>query len=140
MANSKQILDKIARNLDQLQIAYTRDSSNDVIVTNGSNNLTLSYDLAVIQSPMGGVDATSAPYLGIGTANPGRIRIQGAAANSASNFNVGSLIDTSTAAQVFHVCSAFANDLVLAKQNTGSGSSLADTIIRGQVDWVNLGQ
>ena len=72
MANDVQILDKIQRNLEQIGITATRSGSK---LTAG--NVKIQYEAADILSPMGGIDDTINPYLGIGVANPGVIVVSG---------------------------------------------------------------
>lgn len=131
MANSKQILDKLARNFDMLAIAYTR-SGNNVVVTNGSNALTLSYVDASIQSPMGGVDGATSPYLGIGVANPGKIKIKSA---STAADAISDVIDSTTAAQVLACVASLANNILLENVDATYTGEL-----RGHADLIGLGQ
>lgn len=131
MANSKPILDKLARNLDMLQIPYSRSGIN-VVVDNGSNDLTLSYVEASIQSPMGGVSPANAPYLGIGVGNPGQILIK---SSSSTNDDITDVLDSALAARVLCVCAALANDLSL--ENSDASFSAR---IRGHVDLLGMGQ
>jgi hypothetical protein len=130
--NTKAILDKLARNLDQLGIGETRGANNSVIVSNGSNNLTISYIASTLQAPMGGVDDTVNPYLGIGTVNPGQILIKSSISTSS---NITDVIDGQVAAQTFAMVSGMANDIVL--QNS---SALQVAYIRGTVDLLVMGQ
>ena len=130
--NTKAILDKLARNLDQLAIVETRGVNNSVIVSNGSNNLTISYVPAQIQAPMGGVDDTISPFLGIGTANPGQILIKSAINTSG---NVTDVIDGQIAAQVLCMVAGMANDIIL--QNS---AAVQVAYIRGTVDLLGMGQ
>lgn len=130
MANKKQVLDKIARNLDMLAIAYTRGSANEVIIDNGSNDLTISYVDASIQAPMGGVDGNVSPFLGIGIAAPGVIKLK---------FQAGSIaacLDTAVVIRALAVCSAQANDLLI-EDSAGSPNQVR---IRGHVDLLMMGQ
>ena len=131
-------LDKIKRNLDQLGISATRGAS-DITVENGSNDLVITYVDADIQSPMGGVDDSSNPFLGIGVANPGKLQIEGAGINSASAAAVSDLIDTEIAAQVLLVVSGSANNVLLAQANAGAGADL-DVELRGHADLLGMGQ
>lgn len=71
MANKVQILDKIERNCRQLGIAVTRNSSDQLTAA----GMVITYTEAVIQKPMGGIDGSINPFLGIGVANPGAIDI-----------------------------------------------------------------
>ncbi len=138
MSNEISILNKIARNLERVGETVTR-SGNDVVVENGANDLTISYDAATIQSPEGGVSDACSPFLGIGIANPGKIRIEGADECNCDCETVGTLLDTAIAARVFHVVSGHANHIILAKPNGGGGCALADVEILGSVDLVGLG-
>jgi hypothetical protein len=131
--NTKAILDKLARNLDQFGIVETRGAQNSVIVFNGGTNiLTISYVAAQIQAPMGGVDDTLSPFLGIGTNNPGTILIK---SSISTDSDVGDVIDGQVAAQVFAMVCGLANDIVL--QNS---SALQVAYIRGTVDLLSMGQ
>jgi hypothetical protein len=130
--NTKAILDKLARNLDQLNIGESRGANNSVIVSNGSNNLTISYVPASIQAPMGGVDDTISPFLGIGTNNPGQLLIKSSISTSS---NVSDVIDGQVAAQVLAMVAGMANDIIL--QNS---SALQVAYIRGTVDLLSMGQ
>ena len=138
MANKVQILDKIARNLDMLKIEYSRDVET-LVVANGSNDLTISYVTADIASPLGGVDDSLNPFLGIGTANPGRIQMAGAGVNTANAATVGEVIDSLVAATTFHLISGFANSIKLVNANAGVGANL-EVQVEGHQDLVMMGQ
>ena len=131
MANKKAVLDKIARNLDMLAIPNSRGSANEVIVDNASNDLTISYIDASIQSPMGGVSDAASPFLGIGIANPGKLKIK---SSSTAADTIADVIDSIMAARVLAVCAGMANNIVLENSDaTFSGE------IRGDVDNLNMG-
>ena len=137
MANKDSILDKIARNMSQR--GYTADRVGDtVVVENGSNDLTVTYEPKDVQMPMGGVDDTSSPYLGIGVAAPGSIKITGAGVSTANPATVGELIDSVTAAVLLAEVSGFANDIQLANANAGAGADL-DERIPGDADRLGMG-
>ena len=138
MANKSKIMDKIARNLSMLKVSYSRDVSG-IIVENGSNDLVVSYVDADIQKPMGGIDDSVSPFLGMGIANPGYLQIKGSDVASATAVKVGELLDTLVAAKVFHVVSGFANSIKLEKVSTGAGASLSE-IVEGNCDLIGLGQ
>jgi hypothetical protein len=131
-------LDKLARNLEMLGMTVDRTTSS-VIVDNGSNDLTITYVDADILSPMGGVDDTQNPFLGIGIANPGKLRIEGEGINSANAATVGDLIDSEVAAQVLAMVVGSSNDVQLAQANAGAGADL-ETEIRGHADLLGMGQ
>ena len=71
MANKVQILDKIERNCRQLDIAVTRDSAEQLTAA----GMVITYQDATIDSPQGGIDDQTSPFLGIGIANPGKIEL-----------------------------------------------------------------
>jgi hypothetical protein len=130
MANKKQVLDKIARNLDQLGIANSRGSANEVVIDNGSNDLTISYVDASIQSPMGGVDSNASPFLGMGIAAPGVIKLKFQATS------IAACLDTAKVIQALAVCAGHANDLLI-EDSAGSPNQVR---IRGQVDLLMMGE
>ena len=112
MANDVQILDKIQRNCEQLGLSVTRDSA----VQLTAEGMAITYSAAVIQSPMGGVDDTASPFLGIGIANPGKIEI---------DTNPTTLVQL----QVLHIISGMANSIVIPLGE-----------IQGHVDMLGMGQ
>jgi hypothetical protein len=130
MANSVQILDKIARNAEMILGAseVTRGASS-VVIENGGNDLTVTYVAASHQSPMGGVDGSATPFLGIGVAAPGVIQIQGAA-----GAGFAATVDTAVVLKLLAICLAFGNDVVV---KGSTGTELAR--LRGHVDHVGLG-
>ena len=131
MGNSVQILAKLARNAAQVGLVVVSQSQSAVVISNGSNNLTLSYVPASIMSPQGGVDPSVSPYLGIGIGNPGKIQISGlGSANSLAD-----VIDSLVAAKVLCLCAAMANNILLAS----SGSAFTGEI-RGHEDLIGMGQ
>jgi hypothetical protein len=137
-AHSDFILDKIARNATQLGLTVTRGASS-VTIENGSNDLVISYVDAVIASPMGGIDGNTSPFLGIGTVNPGKIKIAGAGVNTANPGTVAELIDSAVAAQVLVIVCGFGNDLQLFNANAGAGADL-DIEIRAFADLRGMGR
>jgi hypothetical protein len=131
MANSNQILQKLARNAKMLGLTVNSESQTAVVIENGSNDLTISYTEASFSpSVVGGVDSNVSPFLGIGVGNPGKIVIKGAAG---ATFAL--TIDTLVAAKVLAMCAALANDI----QILGSGNQDLGTI-RGHSDIIGLGQ
>ena len=131
MANSKQILQKLAGNTRMLGLTVNSESQTAVVIENGSNDLTISYvDASFSPSVVGGVDSSVSPYLGIGVSNPGKIKIKGAAG---ATFAL--TIDTIVAAKVLAMCAAMANDI----QISGSGDQDLG-VVRGHSDLIGLGQ
>lgn len=130
MGNSVQILAKLARNAAQLGLTVNSQSQSAVVIENGSNDLTISYVAASIQSPMGGVDSSVSPYLGIGVGNPGKIQIKGSAGAT-----LALTIDSLVAVKVVAMCAAMANNILLV----GSGDEALGEI-RGHEDLIGMGQ
>jgi hypothetical protein len=127
MANPVQVLDKIKRNLDALGVAATRGS--DSVVAAG---LTISYVDAAIQSPMGGVDGSSSPFLGMGIANPGSLKIKGAAGEN----TIAAMFDAKANLDVLACCCRFVNDVIVeAGDTTAELARLA-----GHPDLKSMGQ
>lgn len=112
MANKVQILDKIERNCRQLGIAVTRDSSDQLTAA----GMVITYTDAVIEAPMGGIDDSTSPFLGIGVANPGVIDI---------DTNPSTLDEF----RVLRVVSGMANDIQLPAGR-----------LEGSADMLGLGQ
>lgn len=127
MSNPVQVLDKIKRNLDAVGVAATRNVSS---VT--AAGLTISYVDASIQSPMGGVDGNSSPFLGIGIGNPGSIKIKGAAGEN----TIAAIFVAASDLAVLACCTRFANDVVVEAGDTAT--QLAR--IAGHADLIGMGQ
>lgn len=133
MANKRHVLDKLARNAEQLGLTVnSRGSAGEVVIENGSNDLTISYVDASILSPMGGVSDTSAPYLGIGIAAPGKIKIKSAISTADT---IADVMDSLVAAKVLAMCSSMANNIVLENSDAAYSAE-----IRGTSDWLGMGQ
>lgn len=109
MANKEQILDKIARNMKQRGHTAERVAETVEVTKTGGDILTVSYVDAAVQSPMGGVDDSASPYLGIGIAKPGLIKIKGEAGET----SIGAILDTLEAAALMHEVAGYSNDVVL---------------------------
>lgn len=132
MANSKQILAKIARDAAQLGLTVNSQSQSAVVIENGSNDLTVSYVDASIQAPMGGVDPSVSPYLGIGVGNPGKIKIK-SAINTGGD--ISDVTDSLVAAKLLALCAGFANNLLLENSDASFSGE-----IRGHADLIGMGQ
>lgn len=120
MANKRQVLDKISRNLDQLGIANVRGDL-DVTVL----GITISYVDAEGDKPELGVDDAQSPFLGIGVGNPGQIKLDLGGAD----------LDTAAKIQVLQVVSGHANDLEIANAATAAVNGR----IRGHADLIGMG-
>ena len=126
MANSEQILNKIARNLGQRGIAYVQSSTS---VTAG--NLIVSYSPAAIQSPMGGIDDSVTPFLGIGIANPGQLLLKGGAGLN----TIAAIFTSSVELTVMAEAAGFANDIIIQAGDTTAQLAY----VLGTADWLSMG-
>jgi hypothetical protein len=128
------VIAKIKRNLDQLGITYTDNGTYVLLDT----TLQLTYEDATIQNPMGGIDPATSPYLGIGIANPGFIKLYEPTNASGATPTMPEFMTSVVRAQILAVCAAFANDISLVMDNT---SNVATEIvrIRGTVDFTGMG-
>ncbi len=132
MAMKKQILDKLARDLEQLGMQVSRGTGNQVVVENGSADVTLDYaDAVFTPSMMGGVDGSVSPYLGIGVGNPGSIKFYVQSANTLT-----AAFATATAVKVFAQCAGFANDIQVMQAD---GTTLL-LRVRGHADLIGMGE
>jgi hypothetical protein len=122
MANSKQIMQKMARNAKMLGLTVNSESQSAVVIENGTNDITISYaDASFNPSVVGGVDSSVSPFLGIGVGNPGKVVI-----------TCADTTQTAVWAKVLAMCAALANDITLAGG--------LDAEIRGHSDIIGLGQ
>ncbi len=133
MANREEILDKIQRNLEQLGITSTRSASKVE-----AGNIKVQYEDADILSPMGGIDDTTTPFLGIGTANPGKIIVSGLL--DADTVIADILVDD-TDLRILRVCTGFANTIAVKAGRTDDSILAADlALLEGHVDLLGMGQ
>ena len=109
MANQEQILDKIVRNMKQRGYAAERLDTTLELEKTGGDKLTVSYVEASIQKPMGGIDDSISPFLGIGVANPGKLKVKGAAGET----TIAAIFDTVEALSLMHELSGYANDVIV---------------------------
>ena len=137
MANSVQILNKIARAAEMAGLTVNSHTATAVIVDDGADDILIQYENADIDSPMGGVSAAASPFLGIGTANPGYIVFS---RNAAGNDTVATVFDTATAVKMFAICCGFANDVAVMDGNEGVGTAAELARVAGIPDVVNVGQ
>lgn len=131
MANSRQILAKISREAKLMGLTVNSESASSVVIENGSNDLTVSYVAASIQSPMGGVDPSVSPFLGVGIAAPGAIKMK-SAINTAGT--IADVTDSLVSAKLLAICAGFANDIVLENSDASFSGR-----IRGHGDLVGMG-
>lgn len=123
MANSKQILQKMARNAKMLGLTVNSESQIAVVIENGNNDITISYAAASFSpSVVGGVDSSVSPFLGIGAGTPGKVVVTCADAALSQ-----------TGMKVLAMCAALANDLQVSLNGTV-------TEIRGHSDIIGLGE
>ena len=132
MANKVEILDKIERNMTQRGLSAVRVGETVEVTKSDASVLVVSYVGKDIQSPMGGVDDSQSPFLGIGIAAPGQIKIKGAAGDT----TIALIFSDSVSLELMHEVSGFANDVQIEDGDTTA--ELAR--IRGQADVLGLGQ
>lgn len=130
MANKRAILNKISRNLDMLGIANT-NSGTSITVT-GADSQVVSYVDASIASPMGGVDGQTSPFLGIGVANPGKLKIKGKAGDN----TIAAIFASQADLQLLKVVGDIGNNVIIEAGDTSS--QLAE--IRAHADLQMMGQ
>jgi len=128
MANNRFVLDKIARNLEQYGLTVTRGSAGQVLAA----GLTVSYNDAVIQSPMGGVSDAVSPFLGVGIANPGKLKVKGGAGQN----TLAAILGTADDVTVWSIVARFANDASIEAGDTAT-ELLA---LRGHPDMLAVGE
>jgi len=132
MSNSVQILDKIERNMKQRGQAanLVRTDANTITITNGTA-LVITYDakesFPTSNNPMTGVEDTASPYLGIGKAGAGSIRM------STPAVALAAVLDTADKITAFAEAAGFANDIVLE-------SSAGDERVAGHAHLMGLGE
>jgi hypothetical protein len=124
--NKVAIMNKIKRNLDMLAIAATQDATTITV-----DSAIISCVDASIQAPLGGVDGSSSPFLGIGVAAPGVIKIKGAS----SEDTVAKIAKSELRLKVLAVICAFGNDVVV--EDGDSTTELAR--VPGNVDLKMMG-
>jgi hypothetical protein len=141
MANITSIMNKVARNAQVLGLTVSAQTANSVsIAADGGATLTVAYALAAILPPMGGVDPTVSPYLGIGIANPGQLTLTSTNTGGA----VADVINGPISAQVLCMLAWFANDIILADAttpvSTANGYAQGIARLRGDSDMIGVGQ
>ena len=119
MSNSVQILAKIARNAQQMGLTVSSQSATAVVI----GDMTITYEKASIQGPMGGVDGNVSPFLGIGVAAPGKIKVVSTVA----------IENDAEMMKVLALCTRFANNVVI--QDT-----VRTVEVAGHPDLVMLGE
>ena len=116
MANKEQILDKVARNMKQRGHLAERVAQSVEVEKAGGDVLVVSYVDASIQSPMGGISDSASPFLGIGIAAPGKIKIKGAAGEN----SIAAIMDTLEAVALMAELAGYANDIILEAGDTSA--------------------
>ena len=127
-----QLMAKIARNASQLGLTVLSQTGSAVVIDNASNDLTVSYVAASIDAPMGGVDGSASPFLGLGVVSPGKLKIK---SSSTAADTIGDVLDSLVAAKVLHMLGGFANNVLLENSDATFTAEL-----RGDVDNLGLGQ
>jgi len=123
MAMRVQILDKIQRNCQQRGLSVSRPSA-DLLVAEGMD---ISVEEAAITAPMGGIDPTVSPFLGIGVANPGVIVVE-----------KEDLEMSAAELRVLRIASGHANDISIRTDAADATTELAR--LEGHADLNGMGQ
>jgi len=127
--NKVQILKKIKRNLDMLSIAATADATSVTVTATG---MVISCVDADIAKPLGGIDGSVSPFLGIGVANPGCIKVKGGSGEN----TIAAIMTTDTDMIVLRQVMQFANDVIIE-----AGDTTAELArVPSDVDVRSLGQ
>jgi hypothetical protein len=127
-----QIMAKIARNAAQLGLTVNSNSGQAVVIENGSNDLTVSYVAASIMAPMGGVDSSVSPFLGIGVVAPGALKVKSAISTAGT---IADVMDSLVAAKLLKMLGGFANDVVLE-----NAAATFSATLRGDADVIGVGE
>lgn len=132
MANPSAILQKISRNMKQRGYAAVEYTGTSVLVTKtGGDVLTVTYVAKSIQAPMGGIDPTVSPFLGVGIQAPGSLKMKGAAGEN----TLAAIMDTAEAAALLSELAGFGNDMVIE----AGDSTTALATLSGSADAIGLG-
>lgn len=135
MANKEQILDKIARNMKQRGFSAERVGETTEVTKSDDSVLVVSYADKQVQSPMGGVSDATSPFLGIGIAGAGSIKITGAAGDT----TIALIMSDAVAATLLAECAGKANDIIL---QSGDDATATGELARiaGHADVLGLGE
>ena len=127
MANKEAIMDKIVRNMKARGLDATRTSTGLL-----SDGLIVSYSDKSGNAPQIGVDSSSSPFLGIGVAAPGSIKIKGAAGEN----TIALMMVSADNLSLVSVVSGLANDIIIE-----AGDTTAELArIAGHSDVLGLGE
>jgi len=146
MAMEKQILEKIERNAEMLGMSVVSNDGVNLIIDDkdAAENIRVSYEQShnLGSSPMVGIDSAANPFLGVGIQVPGTIKVAiGADDNDANAELLADLQGaiTEDALKVMRLAGQFANDVKLAKENSGAGADF-ELVTRGDEKLAGLGQ
>jgi len=120
MANSVQILNKIARDAKMLGLTVESLTATTLVINDDANDINISYEDAVIQDPMGGVDPSTSPFLGTGTSNPGMILFT---CNATGNKSIAQIFVNATNVIALSLCMGFGNKILVMDGNEGYGTA-----------------
>jgi len=137
MANSVQILNKIARAAEMAGLTVNSHTADAVVIDDGGDDILIKYQAADLAGPMGGVSDANSPYLGIGVANPGYIVFS---ANAVGNDAIADIFATAAAMKAFAICCGFANDVAVMDGNEGVGTAAELVRVKGIEDVIGVGQ
>ena len=127
------VINKIKRNLDMMGIANTESNvGGQPQVTITSTGAVIAYQQLDLKAPLGGVDPSVSPFLGIAQANPGQITLQGAAGQD----TLGAILVNSDVVRAFGMICGFANDKIVLAGDTSAQLAY----VEGHETLFNMGQ
>jgi hypothetical protein len=124
---------KLARNFDMMGIAYTTDVNTYITV----GSLKISYAPANIQQPMGGVDGTNSPFLGVGIQSPGFVSVYDA---TPGHDTVAEVITSETDLKVLSQVILLGNSVLLSGRNAGNTADVLLARLQSNIDVLGAGQ
>ena len=134
MSNRTQILDKIERNMKQRGYAadVTRTDANTLIVAGATITYASKQGFPATNNPMLGVDSSVSPYLGIGIAGAGSLKLKGAGGEN----TIADILTTAARVTAYAEMTGFANDTVIE-----AGDTVTELVrVGGQSDVLGLGE
>ena len=125
--NKVQILDKLQRNLVMRGLSPVRGATTVTV-----EGMIISCVDASIQAPMGGIDGSASPFLGMGVVAPGKIKI----VPSGSEASIAEIFVTANDLIVLREVCGFANDVAVMDHD--EATVLAT--LAGSADLAMMGQ
>lgn len=131
--NPKFLFKKLARNFDMMGISYTTDVNTYVKV----GALTITYTSANVQMPMGGVDGSASPFLGVGIQAPGFLSVYDA---TVGHDTIAEVFTTETDLKVLAQVILLGNSILISGRNGTDTADVALARIQSNIDVLGAGQ